>query len=608
MKSEKTFVWDQSQTADEINSMLTVLSEAYDIKSSGEGVKLQFKPSEQADIVTVDFDGDAAVIEYGQPHLAARGLSALLSGLVIPGQKYQESTPFEKFGIMMDCSRNAVMTVSHIKKWLKALALFGYNLVMLYTEETYELPDEPYFGYMRGRYTAEELKEIDDYAAELNIEVIGCIQTLGHLARLLRWPAYSKIKDTSSVMMVDEPATYELIEKMVSHFASVFRSKRIHVGMDETHDLGRGAFMDKNGYERGYDIFNRHLAKVVEICKKHELKPMIWSDMYFRLGSPTQQYYYKDAQIPDDVKAAIPEEVELVYWDYYHNDEEFYVDYINKHYEMNRNTLLGSGVMTWLLLWYGHRQTVKKAIPSINASRQTGLKEIFFTMWGDNGAYCELDSAMAGLAMCADHAYIDQCDEKKTALRFENVFGGNYQAIIEASKMNDQFAEGLDPIDEGFAVIDTLFWENPITAPEFKKRTKESPDIWQSAVVGYKQILDNIEEFKDQTAPVDMNHAWNLVNYLSIRFSWRSELDEAYAQKDINKLASLRDQVDNIIKAINNLLVSFRRQWQNRNKPFGLEILQERFGGQKECYRELKLRITELLEGKIDSIPEIEEV
>jgi N-acetyl-beta-hexosaminidase len=131
------------------------------------------------------------------------------------------------------------------------------------------LEGEPYFGYHRGRYTADELREIDDYASQLGIEMIACIQTLGHLEQILRWGVYGKVKDTSSVLLVGEEKTYELIEKMISHFADVYRSKRIHIGMDETHDLGRGRYLDLFGYKRGFDIFNEHLARVTQICKKY---------------------------------------------------------------------------------------------------------------------------------------------------------------------------------------------------------------------------------------------------------------------------------------------------------------------------------------------------
>ena len=50
------------------------------------------------------------------------------------------------------------------KKWVDLTASLGYNTLLLYTEDTYEVPDEPYFGYMRGRYSQAELRELDAYA------------------------------------------------------------------------------------------------------------------------------------------------------------------------------------------------------------------------------------------------------------------------------------------------------------------------------------------------------------------------------------------------------------------------------------------------------------
>ena len=64
---------------------------------------------------------------------------------------------FNKFGVMIDCSRNAVMSVSELKKFMTVIAKMGYNQVHLYMEDTYEV-EELMFGYLRGKYTKEELK------------------------------------------------------------------------------------------------------------------------------------------------------------------------------------------------------------------------------------------------------------------------------------------------------------------------------------------------------------------------------------------------------------------------------------------------------------------
>ena len=81
---------------------------------------------------------------------------------------------FNKFGVMIDCSRNAVMTVDKLKKFITVISKMGYNQVHLYMEDTYEVENEPYFGYLRGRYTKDELKEIDSYAKKYGMEVIPC--------------------------------------------------------------------------------------------------------------------------------------------------------------------------------------------------------------------------------------------------------------------------------------------------------------------------------------------------------------------------------------------------------------------------------------------------
>ncbi|MCI8459751.1 MAG: beta-N-acetylhexosaminidase, partial [Clostridia bacterium] len=72
---------------------------------------------------------------------------------------------YKRFGAMLDCSRNAVLNISAVKRLIDGLAKMGYNTLELYTEDTFEVEGEPYFGYLRGRYSGAEIKEIDAYAS-----------------------------------------------------------------------------------------------------------------------------------------------------------------------------------------------------------------------------------------------------------------------------------------------------------------------------------------------------------------------------------------------------------------------------------------------------------
>ena len=609
MSSTISLSWARATTPQSLHPLLRSLAGEYPICDGPcEGaISLQFEEASVESGFEIRLSDQVATIRYEKPSQVARAIGALLAGLVSPGQAYSERTPFKTFGIMLDCSRNAVMTVEHLHRWFRRLSLMGYNMVMLYTEQTYELPGEPYFGYMRGRYSADELQQIDKNAAELGIELIGCIQTLGHLTNTLKWTCYHDVRDTSSVLLVDEPKTYELIEKMIAAFAANVTSRRIHIGMDEAHDLGRGQFLDTNGHESQFDIFNRHLAKVIEICKRYGLEPMLWSDMYFRMGSKTGDYYDREAVIPSDVKDAIPSGAQLVYWDYYHDEKQFYVDFIRRHRELGRQPIMASGIWTWRRqFWFDPVKTQMTVEPCLAACRQENVDEVFFTLWGDDGAYCEFDSALAGLAWAAELAYSPdgKVDADILAGRFKKICGISYQAVMDLAAI-DTGPSGVpgEPLLAG-----PLLWDDPLLGIYWKACKYADKNFWQGQVDYYAQLLERLAKHAKITAPVDLAHGVAVCKLLHAKVELKLELDAVYPARDVKGLRRIAGTVPAVVDLIDKTLASFRRQWYRRNKPFGFEVIQIRLAGQRERFCELRRRVDELLAGQVDAIPELDEV
>ena len=136
---------------------------------------------------------------------------------------------YKHFGVMLDCSRNAVMKVEKLKYLIDCLQKMEYNTLELYMEDTYEIEGEPYFGYLRGRYSKNDIKEIDAYAKERGIELIPCIQTLGHFSNLVRHEVYQNIVDVNDIWLVGEPATYTLIEKIFKTLSENFTSRNVNM-------------------------------------------------------------------------------------------------------------------------------------------------------------------------------------------------------------------------------------------------------------------------------------------------------------------------------------------------------------------------------------------
>ena len=243
-------------------------------------------------------------VEYATVRDLARAGLILKANGTDTDYEIKETNEFKDVCLMVDCSRNAVKNIATVKKLIRNLAMLGYTSLMLYTEDTYEVENEPMFGYLRGRYTKAEMQELNAYANEWGIELIPCIQTLAHLNQLMRYK-YSHFKcfDCGDILLVGEERTYELIEKMFKTLAECYTSKRIHIGMDEAWLLGRGRYLEKNGLVSRFEILCSHLQKICEIARKYELKPMIWSDMFWRIA-------YADKNCRDENnKVIIPQEI-----------------------------------------------------------------------------------------------------------------------------------------------------------------------------------------------------------------------------------------------------------------------------------------------------------
>ena len=175
---------------------------------------------------------------------------------------HTEKMYIPRIGVMIDASRNSVPNPGFLRDVLDRMALMGLNCLILYMEDVYELEGEPRFGYMRGGYTREQLRQLDDYAHQYGISIVASIQVLGHLEKVLRFPEYGSLQDSPSCLLAGEEKTYELIGKMLQTISQCLRSRMVIVGMDETHGLGEGRYRQKNGVRRPLDIFLEHLRRV----------------------------------------------------------------------------------------------------------------------------------------------------------------------------------------------------------------------------------------------------------------------------------------------------------------------------------------------------------
>ena len=127
--------------------------------------------------INIVCDGRNVTLEYETVPQKLRGHYLIEKELKKGNTTFEihQKPHFDTCGPMLDVSNDGVMKVETVCDYIDSIASLGLNMLMLYTEDTYELKDYPKFGYMRGKYTVDDLKKIDDYAYERGVEVIPCM-------------------------------------------------------------------------------------------------------------------------------------------------------------------------------------------------------------------------------------------------------------------------------------------------------------------------------------------------------------------------------------------------------------------------------------------------
>ena len=573
---------------------LSELREDLGIELGEAGIDVTCVPGDE---LAVESDGKSVTLTWAAPIQFYRAVS--LIPLPLTACSIREKARFQSSGIMFDCSRNAVLKPQALRFFFRKMALMGLNLGMMYTEDTYEVPGQPFFGYKRGRYTYDELKALDDYASLFGIELCPCIQTLGHLKRILHWPAYHHLRDNDEVLLADLDETYELLDQMIHAATAPYRSKRIHLGMDEAYGVGLGAHLTRYGYEDPHSVIGRHLSRVLGICDKYGLHAMMWSDMYFHLDG---RNYHSPGLPSEKAKAAVDPRITLMYWDYYQPKEEAYADALYKHAQFPAPTVFAGGIWTWIGPAPDYPTTLQNTVSGLTACAKANIPLALATAWGDNGGECNLTAALLGLQLYGELTFRPDYDEDELARRFRRCCHADAQALLDLSLLNYMPGMKDNPSDPVNACKFMLYQDPLIQLFEADTAGYAMAEHFGSLVTRYaRYALEN----PDYAPLFDFYTA--LANALALKCVWHEQAGDAVRSRNREQAAALADGIPATVEALDTLRVVWRRLWESTNKPNGFEIIEVRMGGIAARMATAGEKMRAFALGQVDTIPELEE-
>lgn len=590
----------------DIEQGLDILSTKLSYERHNAGLVVNLAESTE-NILSVVLDKKQASFTYQKKIHLFRALSILMQKIKENDfTETRETCYFETTGIMFDVSQgSAVIKCETMKDILENMAVMGLSMLMIYMEDSFVLKNHPYFGYMRPKYTEEQLRAIDDHADILGIEVIPVMQSLAHLIDVIKWPQYAAFADTADILMVGDERTYAFVEDMIVQASKPFRSKNIHIGMDEAWKIGRGNYEDKYGHRSKHELMKEHLDRVVRITDKYGLKPMIWSDMFFNTFD-LEGYgnnYNPDAPIADEIIENMPKSLGLVFWEYNHTDEAFYEKVIRRHQEFQTRVYFAGGVYNCFGFGVNNglaRQTIKA---SINACKKKGVRDTFLTVWGDDTTENDIFSLLLSFQMLAENCYRDHVSQETLNTRFSACTGC----------VADDF-DSIRYLDEvpGVSVKDNLnmcnpskylLWQNALL-PLFDKNIagKGLGAHYQKQAEAYRQAIGRNRNYQHV-----FEIASALCDVLAVKAELGINLYDAYVRKDKAALQLYVDVIlPDLIKRYEKLRITHRSYWFKNNKPEGFDVIDLRYGTQFMWLDTAIYRLDQYLSGEIDDMAEFD--
>ncbi|WP_442486000.1 beta-N-acetylhexosaminidase [Bacteroides pyogenes] len=241
--------------------------------------------------------------------------------------------------LMLDPARH-FLPVEAVKGYIDCMARYKFNTLQLHLSDdqgwrieikshpkltevgAFRNPKAPAISPDNGYYMQEQIRELVEYAALRNVEIIPEIDVPGHTAAILT--AYPDLRcdflkdsafvfgKTDNVMLsAANPKVYEVLDDIIREVGDVFPSKKIHLGGDESAIERNWAkspenleLMRSHGYTSPDQLMNVFFGKVLASAKKYGLHAILWCELD-NIRLPADKYLFD-----------YPQDVTLVTWRY----------------------------------------------------------------------------------------------------------------------------------------------------------------------------------------------------------------------------------------------------------------------------------------------------
>jgi hexosaminidase len=499
--------------------------------------------------------------------------------LVCPAVSIRDWPSMEWRGVQDDISRGPIPTEDYMKSQMRTLAAFKINLFALYMEHVFDFASQPLIAPKEAALTPKEINALVDYAKTLYITVLPEQQTFGHLHHMLKYDIYGDVAERphGHVLTPTKGRSYEIVKSMYADLVPLFPGPFLHIGGDETFELGHGqtaALAAQQGLGR---VYIDHIQEVSQILAPYRKQLMFWGDIAIKYPQ---------------LLGILPKDMIAVPWDY--DAKPSYAGIIEPYRDAGLRVVVAPGANNWNQIWPNLDDGYANIRNFVRDGQSLGAMGMLNTTWNDDG---ESLYAMAWPALIFGAAAAWQPGESNLD-DFKNAYDWAFYRNADDSTCRD-ILNDLDQGHEALAKIrvdtetDDLFWIDPFTPDGAAAMQKLAPAASEMRL-GAEHALELIYRKRSlahahQSTLDDMTFAawrWDAlgmkIEYAQEinKFYWDAFLNQTDAERvgnDLEEITAINARLEDLRDSTTRLAGMYRQAWSREYAPYWLDNVEVRY-------------------------------
>ena len=502
-------------------------------------------------------------------------------------------------GFQDDLSRGPIPTLAFQKKQLRTLAAYKLNVYSPYFEHSLPYDAYPLASPPGNQMSNADIAALVDYARTLHIDVIPEQEAFGHLHHLLKWETYSAMAETphGHVLAPGQPGSMEFVRASFAEIAKRFPSQFLHIGADETFELGRGQTKERiesEGKRLGKDTREGVGAVYVDFVKKiaAELAPLhkrllFWGDV---------------AMNHPDLTRTLPKDMIAVAW--WYDPKESYDNYLTPFRDAGIETWVAPGVNNWNRVYPNNANMLTNIRNFVRDGQRLGSTGMLNTSWDDDGEAI-FNQTWYGVLFGAAAAW--QPGESSIP-RFEASFGRTFHGdttgrLDDAQRKLAAAHKLLQSVGVGDA-SDYLFWLDPWSAEGRFVTEKTKPVLRNVRLLAEGALLDlhaarRSQPLRETDALSALELGARRTNLIGMKLQFAEEVSEMYARaydatvnptpgasptRELGDITGINGRLQDLRDEYGVLRSMYEQAWMRENSSYWLNNVTARFDQSQQLW------------------------